>query len=171
MGTDRSKMSFLLLPFMVLALCLAGSCAKPKDKMPVYSRFQNIDSKGWNPLEVLIFEPWPMDSVVVSEDHFSLDLTVRAAMRKTPVSFPIAVTIEDERGVISKDTIVIDFFDDRDDVSPKMKESFGVRQISMNLVPEFKMPDGFAVTLSSLLPESSTEGLIDIGLTMYKLSK
>lgn len=130
-----------------------------------YSHFEQIGSEGWDPLDQLVFEPWPMDSVLVPGRTYRMRLVFRySTLAKVP-DLPLAVTVEDENGVMRSDTIVINHDGDS---SVARKTKYGVREFGITLDPSVALRDGYAVTLSPLASREQTQGLLNVGIILTR---
>lgn len=136
-----------------------------KDGTVVYSHFEDIGSPGWNPADVISFEPFPSDSLINKNDRYKLVLVLRSSSRHDISPFPISVLKEDENGTLSSDTIMID-----PQRNPEIseREQYGIREITMTIDPKMILTDGYAVSLSPLARQEHTKGLLNVGIIMKR---
>lgn len=131
-----------------------------------YSRFQDIGEAGWDPAGVLVFEPWPADSAEAATGRFKMELVMRYASRGIQSAIPVALTIEDENGVIRADTFAVG---PGSPIAPALeRKTFGVREWGITLDPDLRLTDGYAVTISTLAPRERTAGLLNVGLILKR---
>ena len=81
---------------MACLILLCGSCRRVDDV--VYADFATFDREGWDPVCVIPFFPWPMDSVLSPADRFDLILTLRYSPADSSSVMPLEITEEDENG-------------------------------------------------------------------------
>lgn len=156
-----TKCSFYIFTGLILVI---NSCGKKSGDV-VYSHFETINSSGWDPADVIFFEPWPADSVVTNQSVFSLDMVVRSSSRHELPSFPLQITMEDENGVIKNDTLMIDLNQGNKE---NTKENPGIKEIRLNLEQSLMLKEGYAVSISPLTQKSKTKGLLNIGLILKR---
>lgn len=139
-----------------------GSCRRVDNV--VYSEFANFDSRGWDPVCVLPFSPWPMDSIINTGDKFDLILTLRYAPDYATSLIPLEITEEDENGVFATTRVSVRLLDKNG--KPRGRKSVYLYEISDTLRKGFKLSDGYAVNIATLSPPSNTRGLRNLGLTL-----
>lgn len=142
-------------------LLAAGGCSD--DRMPAYSHFEQVGSEGWDPLDLLVFEPWTADSADARLSAFDIDLVLRYSERHPVSDLPVAVTVEDEEGVMRSDTIIVRY-GQGGNVTSRLR--YGVREAVVRLESNVRLRDGYAVSLSPVASRERTEGLLNVGLVM-----
>lgn len=155
---------------MLLAgtLAVAGLTGCDNGKAPSYSHFEEIPSTGWDPLDVLTFEPMPHDSTESRHTNYDLSLVIRHASRHRIASMPIAVTIEDDNGTVSTDTIIIDT--ESHDSHTHITTRYGITELHIPICSNVTLTEGYNISLESFREKSSTIGLLNIGLIMEPAS-
>lgn len=149
----RIVVSALLMPVALLGSCGASD---PAD----YIRFESI-TDGWDPLDVLVFEPVTRDSVPIKGDGFDIDLMLRYSTRLPVSDFPLTVTLEDENGIIRCDTVIVPAASGN---GADIHTSYGIREVSMQLCRNVTLADGFSLSLAPLSDRSLTESLRSCGV-------
>ena len=91
---------------MACLILLCGSCRRVDDV--VYADFATFDREGWDPVCVIPFFPWPMDSVLSPADRFDLILTLRYSPADASSVIPLEITEEDENGEIETRQVSVD---------------------------------------------------------------
>lgn len=160
--------SIITIVMSAILMLTVVSCGKKDEGKLVYHHFEEIGSEGWDPADVISFEPWPADSATAKEHSYRVELMLRSSARQDIQEIPLAVVTEDESGIISKDTFLLTPYGTaRFEV--KNQESFGIREQSVILKNEFTLTDGYAVNISPLADQRSTEGLLNVGIRLYQL--
>lgn len=165
----KMRNSFFFSISLIMAttmLFLTSSCGNKEHGDTVYSHFSDIASNGWDPAEVIAFEPWPLDSINSKYDTYSIDMIFRVSSRHTVGDFPVALTIEDEDGIVSTDTVMIDLSNKNN--SENIREQYGVLELRIPVASDFKLNDGYAVSVSPLAERERTRGLLNVGLIMSR---
>lgn len=152
-----------------LILALSVSCNRSSEET-VYSQFQNISPEGWDPNEVIAFEPWPADSLVKQEDFYGLNLVVRYSSRHETGVFPMLIALENEDGLLRSDTIIINV-NDTENKASSIREQYGIRELTLEIDSLLKLKDGFAVSLSPLTQKEKTKGLLNLGIILKRKNK
>ena len=152
----------LVLTLSVLSM-LVAACGDVD--RTAYSHFEKIPSSGWDPADIIVFEPWPADSAEAAIQLYDMELVLRNTVRKPLARLPIALNIEDENGTLRSDTIIIG-----DPKGPQMrsKERYGVCETVLPLEKGLKLSEGFAVTVSPLSDAESSSGLLNIGIRLTR---
>ena len=92
-----------------------------------------------------------------------MDLVMRYSSRFRTADLPVALTIEDENGIVRADTIVIRPADSK---NVETRQRYGVREMRMTLDPQLRLHDGFAVTVSPLAAREQTRGMLNVGIIL-----
>lgn len=142
---------------------LLAACGCSDARMPAYSHFEQIGAGGWDPLDLLVFEPWTADSADARLKAFDLDLVLRYSVRHPVSDLPVAVTVEDEDGVLRSDTIIVRY-GQGGNVTSRLR--YGVREAVVRLESNVRLRDGYAVSLSPVASRERTDGLLNVGLVM-----
>ena len=142
---------------------ISVSCAG--SDTPVYSHFEQIGSDGWDPCDMLVFEPWPADSADAVSASFDMELVLRYSMRHPVADLPVAVTVEDEEGTVRSDTVIVNS-ESRGNVDSKSR--YGVREIIFPLAGGVRLTDGYMVTLTPVASREHTKGLLNVGIVMTR---
>lgn len=147
--------------FLPIALFFLSSCVEIEH--PAWSKFAEINSEGWDPVDILVFEPEPYDSLVPPGRRYDFDVVIRSSARSDIQKLPVAVCVEDEDHIIMSDTLVL-----FDPAGPSItsRRNYGVRESSFRLISGQKLSEGFSVSLSPLLDASASRGLLNIGIVM-----
>ncbi len=153
----------LIQSTIIVALAAAWGACRRIDNA-VYSEFAAFGSEGWDPMSTADFAPWPSDSVMNSADRFDLILTLRYSPKDATSEIPMELTEEDENGVIDVRNITMRLRDDAGNLLGN--KSVFLYEISDTIRRDFKIPDGYSVSIASLSPASNTLGLRNIGLTL-----
>lgn len=149
---------------LTASMLAAGLISCEKTGLVSYSRFEKIGSEGWNPEDVISFEPTPADTAESRETHYEMELVLRYSLRSGERRIPIVVNVEDENGQISSDTVAA--------LDPDWKEkaSYGVREISRVVSADMKLTDGYAVSVNPLAPREYSRGLLNVGLKLTRIN-
>ncbi|MDE6007337.1 MAG: hypothetical protein K2G67_07270 [Muribaculaceae bacterium] len=131
---------------------------------PVWSQFHEIGAGGWSPEDIMVFEPESQDSTGFKGHCYDLKLIFRSSSRRQISELPIAVTIEDDEGLIKSDTIVLGARENKSQITSRSK--FGVTETTLSLLTDSRVGEGFSVTVSPLLDSESNQGLLNVGLEM-----
>lgn len=153
----------ILLPFLLIFLMLT-SCNEVKQT--AYSEFVAFGSDGWDPVCVLDFAPYPVDSVCTPGDKFDLILTLRYSPRDLAEVIPIEITEEDEEGVIGTRRVSIPLCDA--DGKPRGKRGIALYEISDTIKKGFSLPDGYSISVQSLSPAENTLCLRNLGIILVR---
>ena len=89
----------------ILIATLATSCGDYH--RTAWSHFEDIDSGGWDPTDIILFEPWPADSAEAASSVYDIDLVLRSTLRSGFSRIPVVITIEDNEHTISTYTVII----------------------------------------------------------------
>lgn len=160
--SNRRPTLIVFILTTVLLLTLAASCTHPGD--PVYSKFLKIGADGWDPADLLVFEPVPADSADMKRGRFDIDLAFRFSTRRPIQSIPVAITVESYEGVVSADTVVIDLYDASG--KPLGEGAYGVHTVTRRLVSDTPLPDNYEISLSPLSRRQASAGLLNVGVVM-----
>lgn len=155
---------FVYLLMTVVAIGMMAACGKTS--RTAYSHFEKIGSEGWDPADIISFEPFPADSSEAKSTRYRLELTVRYSTRRSIPDLPLAISTEDENGEISADTIRLKLFTPEGD--PLGMGSNGVREQQIVIEENLRLTDGFAVNVSSLRPREDSRGLLNIGARLLR---
>ena len=147
---------------MACLILLCGSCRRVDDV--VYADFATFDREGWDPVCVIPFFPWPMDSVLSPADRFDLILTLRYSPADASSVIPLEITEEDENGEIETRQVSVRLRDK--DGKPLGHKSVYLYEVSDTLRRNFALTDGYSVGITSLSPLENTRGLRNIGLSL-----
>lgn len=153
----------LVLICATLITLWCGSCEAPEKV--AYSHFEQIPSSGWDPMNVLVFEPWPADSAEAANRTYNMDMVLRYTSRKPAFKFPMVMTIENDNGTVRSDTLMLSADSDKE---TKGKIHYGVREVTINLDKSVRLSDGYTVMLSPLSSPEYTEGLLNIGIMLIR---
>ena len=146
------------------ALALAGLSGCERRSTPSYSHFEEIPASGWDPLDVLTFEPVPYDSTESRRTNYAVTLVIRYTSRHKIPPLPIAVTIEDCNGPIKTDTITVDT-ESRDSLTQRATR-YGITELHLPLCSNVAITEGCNIRLESFREKTSTLGLLNVGLVM-----
>ncbi len=151
-----------LFSAMTLFLC---SCVRLN--MPAWSDFAEISGEGWDPTDMVVFEPVPFDSLAPAGTHYDFEMVMRATARHRPGPLPLAICVEDQNGVIRADTIIVGDVD-----GPELTRSrhYGVEEISFPLLEDLSLSDGMTISFVPLIEADVSRGLLNIGLVMTEHS-
>lgn len=155
----------VITTFMIILsgmITLFGSCRRVDNV--VYSEFANFDNEGWDPVCVLPFSPWPMDSILTHADRFDLILTLRYAPNYPSSEIPLEISEEDENGVFATNRLTVRLRDKNG--KPRGRKSLYLYEISDTLHRDMQLSDGYVVNIATLSPPSNTQGLRNLGLTL-----
>jgi len=154
-----------LPPLVWLAVTLLAplimSCTQSENV--AYSHFEQIGPEGWDPLDMLVFEPWPTDSAAATATTYRMDMVLRHSSRFHIQDIPLAVMTEDGEGTVWTDTIIISTASAS---KTKTKVRYGVCETRLTLDSALRLNDGYAVTLSPIAEREQTKGLLNVGLIL-----
>ncbi|MBD5236563.1 MAG: gliding motility lipoprotein GldH [Bacteroidales bacterium] len=139
-----------------------GSCRRVDDV--VWSKYISIPEDGWDPMNVLPFYPWPVDSVNNPQDRYSLLLSVRFHEDKCPAPLHLIVIQEDDNGMSRRDTVRMDIRIPK--TGPAGKGSYSIFEQSDTILRNIRLTPGYSVELQSLSYSTNTAGLREIGLIL-----
>ena len=144
-------------------LLMMGSCENEPRRV-VYTHFEEIGLDGWAPTDIIVFEPMPADSTLSPRQHFDLNLIVRYSKRSCRGEhIPLAVSYEDERGTLRQDTIDVGM---QTPQAEEAKEMHGTYEVRIPLERSFTLSEGYAVTLTPLVAQDISKGILNIGLIL-----
>lgn len=161
--TNRT-LRFAVWIIVALTVLLGGACTTPDTV--AYSHFEQIPTSGWDPVDVIIFEPWPMDSTEAAGSSYQMDMVLRYSARKALSQLPVALTIENEAGILRKDTMVL--HTDSHPNGDTGRVMYGVREVTVPLERNLQLSEGYRISLSPLSPPETTEGLLNIGIILSR---
>ncbi len=154
------------LTLLTAALAISGLAGCDRQDTPLYSHFEEIPPSGWNPLDVLVFCPTPIDSNESPQSRFDLTMVVRYAARHKINALPIAVTVDDNNGTLHADTIILR--PSHAEGTNKAVTRYGVTELRLPLYKDERLTDGYALTFESFSPESHTKGVMNIGVVIER---
>lgn len=131
-----------------------------------YSHFECLGNEGWDPVMVLPFFPFPMDSIITPADRYDLILTLRYSPRTSTAVIPLEISEEDENGPMESRRLNIRLRDDNGNFIGR--GGLPMYEISDTIKRNFKLPDGYLVELASLSPEENTTCIHSVGLSLRK---
>ena len=146
------------------AIAVLASCNRAEKV--AYSDFVAFGEDGWDPLCVVGFTPYPADSLAPPGERFDLILTLRYSPRDLSQSIPLEITEEDENGITDTERITIKLCDDKGE--PLGKKGIALYEISDTLRRNISLPDGYALSVSSLSPPENTLCLRNLGITLTR---
>lgn len=157
-------MKTTLIQTVVIAAILAacGSCRRIDNV--VYSEFAAFGNEGWDPVCAVNFSPWPSDSIMNPSDRYNVILTLRYSPQEATSEIPLEITEEDETGVIDVRRVTMRVRDD--DGTLIGRKSVVLHEIADTLRRNFKIPDGYNISITSLSPADNTRCLRNIGMTL-----
>lgn len=158
----RTGMTMLL----TTALITAGMTACTDKASPSYTHFEEIPATGWNPLDVLIFTPEPYDSTTPADTRYDIAMVARYASRHKIHALPIAVTVEDNSGVLHADTIILQ--PEHGGRKSEVVTRYGVCEMRLPLYGNQRLTDGYSISIESFSPEELSRGLLNVGIVMEK---
>lgn len=160
------RTAVILTQLIIVAVLMTAGASCRRVGNVVYADFAAFGTEGWDPVCVVPFSPWPVDSVVTPDDRFDLILTLRYSPGEVPMEIPLEITEEDENGIAGTNRISIRLRDKEG--KPRGRKGLWLYEISDTLRRGFRIPDGYLVEIASLSPSSHTRGLRNIGLTLIK---
>lgn len=160
---EPKRHNHLIIGIIAILLSISTGCVEIEH--PDWARFAEISGRGWDPDDLLIYEPVRADSLVPPETLYDFKIIMRSATRSQFSQLPMAVTIEDETGVVRADTIIIG---GPEGPELDVKRAYGLKETSFILLKEIPLTDGFSITLSSLADPSQSKGLLNVGIEMWK---
>lgn len=167
--TNRARRQLVLLTAALLLSVLAVSCGYRDDSYTVYSHFEKIGPDGWDPADIISFEPWPLDSAEAATSVYRMELVLRYSTRNSLDNLPLAVSIEDENGISHSDTIMAGSGGKRKSAPEvTVRQQYGVREVTLPLQSEVRLTDGYAVNISPLIERSRTKGLLNVGIRLER---
>lgn len=131
----------------------------------LYSKFYNIPAEGWDPVKTIGYDPWPSDSAkaVGAFDYYAC---VRYSAKTPMPPLRLVATCEDESGTLATDTITLTLFDAKG--NPTGRGQYGIYEISVPIMADFKLRPGFGADLRSLTPKDDTRGLLSVGTSLCR---
>ncbi|MBD5287885.1 MAG: gliding motility lipoprotein GldH [Bacteroides sp.] len=157
----RLKIRVILL-FIASASIIFSGCRRVNNV--VWSKYSSIPSEGWDPVNVIPFFPWPVDSVNNPTDRYSLMLSVRFSILSNPSPIHIAVHQEDDEGYSKSDTLTVRLSAPAD--TPVGKGAYSVYESVDTIDTGLILRPGYSVELQSLSVPDNTKGIMDIGLIL-----
>lgn len=131
---------------------------------PVYSEFIDLGTNGWDPINILPYNPYPIDSTMNPGERFDLILTVRYSLRGNDTSLPIQIYEESSLGVVENRRITVPLRNSRGE--PLGRKGVVLYEVSDTLRRNFVLPPHYDVSITSLAPRSRTRSIRAIGLTL-----
>lgn len=130
---------------------------------PAWSHFFKVGEEGWNPEDMLVFEPQSPDSTGFKDPGYDFTLILRSSSRRPVDNLPLAICVEDNNGIIMSDTLMIGASPSDATVS---RNTFGVTETTVDLLSDTKVDEGFSITVSPLLNAENSKGLLNVGIEM-----
>ena len=155
----------LIFSFLTLWLAMIPMACRRVDNV-AYSHFESLGGEGWDPVMVLPFFPFPLDSIVSPTDRYDLILTLRYSPRTSTAVIPLEISEEDENGPLDSRRIIIKLRDDNGNFIGR--GGLPMYEISDTIKRDFKLPDGYMVEIASVSPVENTKCLQAVGLTLRK---
>lgn len=161
----RECRNILMLAACCMSALLLLSCSRIKDSSKSYIKFEDIGSEGWDPADIIIFEPCPADSASVRGATYHSELMLRYSGLHKMNALPISIVIEDNEGVLSADTIIVgNNTESRFKIVERQRP--GINEVFITLNHEAHLTDGYSVTVNPLAPKDISRGLLNVGLIM-----
>lgn len=151
-----------MLQAVVLSLILFPGCVRKG--APSYSHFEEIPASGWDPLDVLVFEPAAFDTTAAPGTRYDITLVMRCSGRHKPSAMPVAVTLEDANGTLRTDTLTIDHSAPSEHMSKR--SAYGVTELRIPLYSGIPLTEGLTLSLENFRKKESTKGVLNIGVIM-----
>jgi len=153
----------MLLTIMLATACMTACTDKTS---PSYTHFEEIPANGWNPLDVLVFTPEPYDSTTPADTRYDISLVARYATRHKINALPLAVTVEDNSGMLHADTIILQPEDG--DRPTKTVTRYGVCEVRLPLYDNQLLTEGYTLSIESFSPKERSRGLLNVGIVMER---
>lgn len=131
----------------------------------MYSEFHNINSKGWNRLSFIPFNPIPEDSITEGAIH-DVILVLRHNDFTPSDSIWIAVQETSFGNIIRNDTIPLSLA--YPSGSWKGNGAHGIYQISDTLHSFSKLPAGYELSISHAMKPQIIPGIINVGIILSR---
>ncbi|MCM1370164.1 MAG: gliding motility lipoprotein GldH [Candidatus Amulumruptor caecigallinarius] len=131
-----------------------------------YSHFERIGSEGWDPADILIYEPWPADSAEASAHRYDIELVVRYSSRRRIKDLPLSIVREYENGRQEADTVVLRLFDSGG--SPAGDGHYGVYELPSKVESGLRLCEGYSVSVTPLAERNESQGILSVGLLMLR---
>lgn len=151
-----------ILSGIASAALFSISCRRVDDV--VWSKYVEIPSEGWDPINVIPFFPWPEDSITSPSDTYSLTLSVRYSPLHRPAPLHLIVRREADEMPETTDTFRIEM--PAPTISPTGRGCYGIFETVDTLFRNIKLQPGMCVELQSLSVTDNSKGITDIGLIL-----
>lgn len=154
--TNKKQVPLVWIATALMPLMLQGcSGSRP----PAYSQFEDVGRDGWDPLDMLVFEPFNRDSLATGQETFDMDLVMRYTSRVPARPLPLALAIEDGDGTTRCDTITVM-------PTRNARSRYGVIESRIRLESDVRIEDILSVSVSTLADRGQSSGLLNVGLVM-----
>lgn len=131
---------------------------------PAYSHFEKIGPDGWDPADLLMFDPMPADSADAKRCRYDITMIVRYSTRKSIQPLPVVITIDDETGTLLRDTVAATLFDDNGHAVGK--GAYGVSEVEIPIAAGATLSEGYQISAAPLLQREYSKGLLNVGVVM-----
>lgn len=163
MNRIKAMLAILFMGIGVLSQsCVEGS-------RPAYSEFADIGTAGWDPIRIIPFSPYPVDSVLLPTDRFDLILTVRHSLRGDEAALPVEIYEESALGSMGTRRISVPLRNSRGE--PLGRKGVVLYEVSDTLRRDFTLPPGYELSLTPLVPQSRTRSVRAIGVSLVPVAK
>lgn len=134
-----------------------------------YSEFEDIGDAGWDPVRAMIFEPYPVDSIV-SGRRFDVVVCLRYSAHAT---LPETTLLAEESALsepffTSPDSTSVKFRLLDADGQPTGRGGLVTREVCDTLRRDFALPPGYTVTLTMPGETAAGQGLLNAGVLLIR---
>lgn len=167
---SRRFILFFNASWLIFMVALAA-CSNSSGNQIVYSHFETISREGWDPMEMLVFEPTTSDSSAISGrgNKYDVELILRQSASANIGKVPLVVTLDDYSGVSRSDTIVVDLSGEPEK-SAIIKKHYGVKETTVDAKHGVTLTELSSISLSPLCRQEKTRGLLDVGIRISRIN-
>lgn len=151
--------------FIILSVLLSScSCSSSHEEGKEILSFIDLHGSEWNQEEMIWFEPLELDSTIVTNRDYTVQLIFRSSRRNAPIELPVAIEIERLDGKVEHDTVCIGTDDSRH--LSATQTQYGVTEYSVTLARPIRIEEGISIGLKTLGAPEEAHGLLNIGLKL-----
>lgn len=159
-----------LLSRSFLAVALLWSVNIPscdRQEMPVFSEFAYIPEEGINPSAIIAFSPEESDTALNFSGNYDLVMVVRYTLQCPSESLGFSLeefSLDREESDSTRRELKL--FNSKG--RPLGKGGYGVFEIRDTIHRDYPVPEGYALSVSSLIPREASKGIKSVGLLIYR---
>lgn len=155
-----------LLSKSLLAVSLIWSAYIPsceRHEMPVFSEFVTIPEEGIDPNAIIAFSPEESDTALKFSGAYDMVMVVRYTLQCPTESLEFSLEeFSLAREMPDSTRRQLKLFNSKG--RPAGKGGYGVFEIRDTIHRDYFVPEGYSLSVSSMLPRDATKGIKSVGL-------